>query len=217
MSTRNLTQGVMGVLWKANECVLSLGFAFSSNPPAASGATIVLHKIFLHLPLCGARAPPAFPRTHPAHVRRFCQVFLACGVMVLVFELFAVPHLTPRLGVRMSQRVGSVVLVPVYIFLPMLSSVNGAHLAVTVASLILLFTCFVCSHAVSASNRRDGEHKQVRVSTDCKLSAAASVKNTHPHSRHTFRCCRTFSRACVSALVSELVAYSVHKVLEWRR
>jgi len=135
--------------------------------------------------------------------------------MVLVFELFAVPHLTPRLGVQMSQRVGSVVLVPVYIFLPMLSSVNGAHLAVTVASLILLFTCYVCSHAVSAfrfgraSNRRDGEHKQVRVSTDCKLSAAASVKNTHPHSRHTFRCCRTFSRACVSALVSELVAYSV--------
>ena len=118
---------------------------------------------------------------------------------MLVFELFAVPHLTPRLGVQMSQRVGSVVLVPVYIFLPMLSSVNGPDLAVTVAVLILLFTCFTCSHAVSAfrcggnaSKCRDGEHKQVRISPDWRVSAAASVESTHRHGRHTFRICRTF-------------------------
>ena len=74
--------------------------------------------------------------------------------------------------------------------------------------------CLPVREGVKPSRRRA---QTVRVSTDCKLSAAASVKNTHPHSRHTFRCCRTFSRACVSALVSELVAYSVHKVLEWRR
>lgn len=86
------------------------------------------------------------PRLFPVFLR---QVFFACGAMVLVFEMFAVPHLTPWLGVRTSQRMGSVVLVPVYAFLPTLSSVQGSDLAVAIASLIFLFTCYVCSHAVS--------------------------------------------------------------------
>lgn len=69
--------------------------------------------------------------------------------MVLVFELFAVPKLTPWLGVRTSYRVGSVVQIPVFFLFPLLSLANGTELPVTFISLVLLFTTFVCSHAVS--------------------------------------------------------------------
>lgn len=70
--------------------------------------------------------------------------------MVLVFEIFAVPNLTPRLGVRVSQRVGSVFEVPVYFMLPLISHANGSDFPVTIAAIILLFTCYVTSNSVSA-------------------------------------------------------------------
>lgn len=69
--------------------------------------------------------------------------------MVLVFELFAVPNIFPRFGVRLSQRVGSAFEIPVYFLVPMLSLVHGAGLPVTAASAILLFTCTAGSNAVS--------------------------------------------------------------------
>ena len=77
------------------------------------------------------------------------QVFLISGLMVLVFEIFAVPNLTPRIGIRMSQRVGSVCELPVYFLIPLLSRADGADFPVTIALLILLFMCYVCSNSVS--------------------------------------------------------------------
>eukprot|EP00904_Undaria_pinnatifida_P000576 jgi/Undpi1/10519/HiC_scaffold_29.g12969.m1 len=75
------------------------------------------------------------------------QVFLTCGFMVMVFEMFAVPQLTPRLGVRLFQRIGSVFEVPTYFLFPVLSTVNAAGFPVAFASLILLLTCYVCSNS----------------------------------------------------------------------
>lgn len=69
--------------------------------------------------------------------------------MILAFDLFAVPNLTPRLGVRMSQRLGSVFEVPVYFLIPLLSRVHVADFPVTAAAIILLFVCYITSNAVS--------------------------------------------------------------------
>lgn len=77
------------------------------------------------------------------------QVFFACGLMVLVFELVAVPYLTPWLGVKLSQRLGSVFEVPIYFLFPLLSSMGGGDLPVTLTALVLLFTCYVCTNSVS--------------------------------------------------------------------
>eukprot|EP00904_Undaria_pinnatifida_P000540 jgi/Undpi1/10487/HiC_scaffold_29.g12937.m1 len=74
------------------------------------------------------------------------QVFVACGLMVLVYEIFAVPNITPRLGVRMSQRVGSVFMLLVYFLLPPLSNANNAGTHVTIITVILLFTSYVGSN-----------------------------------------------------------------------
>lgn len=81
------------------------------------------------------------------------QVYLACGFMVLVFELVAVPIITPCLGVRLSQRVGSVFEVPTYLVLPLVSLASGSGLPVTIASLLLLFTSSVCINSVGAACR----------------------------------------------------------------
>ena len=69
--------------------------------------------------------------------------------MVLVYEIFAVPNITPRLGVRMSQRVGSVFMLLVYFLLPPLSNANDAGTHVTIITVILLFTSYVGSNMVS--------------------------------------------------------------------
>ena len=69
--------------------------------------------------------------------------------MVLVFEIFAVPNIVSRLGVRTSQRLGSVFEIPVYLLVPLLSRVNAAGLPVTAAAIFLLFTCTVGTNAVS--------------------------------------------------------------------
>ena len=71
----------------------------------------------------------------------------------MVFEFFAVPNLTPRLGIKTSQRVGAAILVPLYALLPTLSSVKGYESAVAIAATIFLFTGYVCSHAVSTAGR----------------------------------------------------------------
>eukprot|EP00904_Undaria_pinnatifida_P000573 jgi/Undpi1/10516/HiC_scaffold_29.g12966.m1 len=74
------------------------------------------------------------------------KVLVTCGLMVLVYEIFAVPNVTPRLGVRMSQRAGSVFVLPVYFLLTLLSNANYAGTHVTIIAIILLFTCYVGSN-----------------------------------------------------------------------
>eukprot|EP00904_Undaria_pinnatifida_P000581 jgi/Undpi1/10523/HiC_scaffold_29.g12973.m1 len=74
------------------------------------------------------------------------QVFLTCGFLVMILEMFAVPNLTPRLGIRLFQRIGSVFEVPTYFLFPVLSTVSAAGFPVAFASLVLLLMCYVCSN-----------------------------------------------------------------------
>ena len=76
------------------------------------------------------------------------QVFFACGLLVLLFELAAVPYLTPWLGVKLSQRLGSVFEVPIYFLFPLLSRMEGSDLQVALIALVLLFTCYVGTNSV---------------------------------------------------------------------
>ena len=58
------------------------------------------------------------------------------------------PKLLPWLGVRLSQRLGSVVVISIYITLRLVSFVNGAGYPVSVATAILLFACFASWNSV---------------------------------------------------------------------
>ncbi|CAN0043325.1 unnamed protein product, partial [Ectocarpus sp. 12 AP-2014] len=70
------------------------------------------------------------------------QVLLASGLMVFVFEMFAVPLVTKRLGVTTSQRLSSVTLVFVLPLVPVLGRLlNTGHLLM-IASVGLLFTVY---------------------------------------------------------------------------
>lgn len=71
--------------------------------------------------------------------------------MVLVFEVFAVPYLTPWLGVRTSQRLASIFEVPVYFLIPLISVLNIGGLSDTIASVIFLFAINVCSDSVGGA------------------------------------------------------------------
>eukprot|EP00904_Undaria_pinnatifida_P003321 jgi/Undpi1/12990/HiC_scaffold_7.g02654.m1 len=75
------------------------------------------------------------------------QVFLACGMFVLFFELVVVPYLTPWLGVKLSQRLGSVFEVPLYVCFPLVSRIGGGEVPVTITTFIMLFTFFVCTNS----------------------------------------------------------------------
>lgn len=70
--------------------------------------------------------------------------------MVLLFEIVAVPYLTPWLGVQLAQRLGSVFEVPIYFLLPLMARIGGGDLPVTLTGLVLLFTTYVCTNSVSA-------------------------------------------------------------------
>ena len=88
---------------------------------------------------------------HSPHLPHLLQqVYFACGLLVLLFELAAVPYLTPWLGVKLSQRLGSLFEVPVYILFPLVSRMGGGGLPVTLTVMVLLFTSYVCTNSVSA-------------------------------------------------------------------
>ncbi|CAM9750755.1 unnamed protein product, partial [Ectocarpus sp. 4 AP-2014] len=70
------------------------------------------------------------------------QVLLASGLMVFVFELFAVPLVTKRLGVTTSQRLSSATLVFVLPLVPVLGRLPNTGLLLMVASVGLLFTVY---------------------------------------------------------------------------
>lgn len=99
-------------------------------------------------------APFSSPPLADTHASRrddpLWQVFFACGAMLLVFELFAVPIFTPRLGVRLCQRLGSVVEVPIYVVIPFLSHMNSTGLLVQAFAAILLFLFLAASDPVRA-------------------------------------------------------------------
>lgn len=69
--------------------------------------------------------------------------------MVLVFDVFVIPNITPRLGVRNTQRMSSVMEVTVYLLIPMISIPDGDSTAATFASIFLVLACFVSSNLVS--------------------------------------------------------------------
>lgn len=93
--------------------------------------------------------PPARPLTYDLLLHT-AQIFLASGFLVLVFEMFAVPNITPRVGFKMSQRLGSIFEIPVYVLLPLLSNLNADGTFVTATSIILVFMCYVSANSVSA-------------------------------------------------------------------
>ena len=79
----------------------------------------------------------------------------------MILEMFAVPQLTPRLGVRLFQRIGSVFEVPTYFLFPVLSTVSAAGFPVAFASLVLLLMCYVCSNTVRTNTVTAGVGRRV--------------------------------------------------------
>ena len=70
-------------------------------------------------------------------------------MFVLALETLVVPHVTPWLGVKRSQRIGSVIEIPMIILVPMLSRVaNSDGLPIFFTSVALLIICYACSNAV---------------------------------------------------------------------
>eukprot|EP00904_Undaria_pinnatifida_P000564 jgi/Undpi1/10508/HiC_scaffold_29.g12958.m1 len=73
------------------------------------------------------------------------QVFFACGLLLLVFELVFVPFITPLWGIRFCQRLGSVVEVPIYFVIPLLTHMSNTGVPVRMAAVALLFTFLACT------------------------------------------------------------------------
>ena len=76
-------------------------------------------------------------------------MFLAVGLGLLVFELFAVPFVTKRIGVTASQRLASAISVPIYLAVPLLSNLHDTEGLLFWACVVLLFAVHSCSNAVS--------------------------------------------------------------------
>ena len=78
------------------------------------------------------------------------QVFFACGLVLLVFELVFVPIITPLWGIRFCQRLGSVVEIPIYFVIPLLTHMSTTGVPVRMAAIALLFTFLACTDPVGA-------------------------------------------------------------------
>lgn len=78
----------------------------------------------------------------------FVQMLLISSVAVLIFEAFAVPLVTKRIGIRLSYRLGTVFSVLVYFLFPMLSALNGHDGYLHAAFGLLVFGSFACNNAV---------------------------------------------------------------------
>lgn len=79
------------------------------------------------------------------------QVLLACGLSILIFECFAVPCITKRIGVAVSNRVATSTLIPVLLVFPVLSRLNGAGGYEYATVFIDLFAFYACSNATYIS------------------------------------------------------------------
>lgn len=73
-----------------------------------------------------------------------------CGMMVFTFELLVLPVLLKRVGICTCRRVGAAILVPAFLLLPQLSSLQGTGYPIIVASVAVLFTIYVACDSVSA-------------------------------------------------------------------
>ena len=78
------------------------------------------------------------------------KVFFASGVLLLLFELFAVPIITPRLGIRFCQRLSSVIEAPFYMAITLLSQMGTTGHSVQITAVVLLFMIIACSDQVGA-------------------------------------------------------------------
>lgn len=56
---------------------------------------------------------------------------------MLAFELFVVPVLTMRWGIRFCQRLGSLVEIPIYFIIPLISCMGSGRLLVPIAAVLL--------------------------------------------------------------------------------
>ena len=70
--------------------------------------------------------------------------------MLLLFELFAVPIITPRLGIRFCQRLSSVIEVPLYMAITLLSHMDNTGRSVQIFAAVLLFVIVACLDQVGA-------------------------------------------------------------------
>lgn len=73
---------------------------------------------------------------------------------MLVFQLLVYPRLSKRMGVTITQRVGCLLAIPVYLSFPFLSRLRDSGAALVVASVGFNFLSNVTATAVSKS-----EHK----------------------------------------------------------
>eukprot|EP00904_Undaria_pinnatifida_P000534 jgi/Undpi1/10481/HiC_scaffold_29.g12931.m1 len=93
------------------------------------------------------------------------KVFLLSGLVVLGFELLAVPYLTPWLGIKKSQRISTMFEIPVYLAVPLISWLNNDGLPVFFIVVVQLFMCYTCSNAfllalsVSINNAAGSERR----------------------------------------------------------
>lgn len=78
------------------------------------------------------------------------QALILCAFAILVFECFAVPCITTRLGVTVSNRMATAMYVPIYLAFPLVPLLHGSDGQEYAAVVILLFAAFTCCNAVSA-------------------------------------------------------------------
>lgn len=92
--------------------------------------------------------PPFFVFCLP-HPPASWKILLASGLSIFVFELFAVPCITKRIGVGTSHRLASAAMVPVYLVFPDLSRLHDTAPKLVAAVVCMLFASHACSNAVS--------------------------------------------------------------------
>lgn len=79
------------------------------------------------------------------------QVLIICGLSICFFELFAIPCITKRIGVAVSNRVAVSTLVPIIAAFPALSRLHDSGGYLYAAVLIVLFSFYTCSNATFLS------------------------------------------------------------------
>lgn len=80
------------------------------------------------------------------------QVLSLCGAGMLVFQLLVYPRVSKRMGVAMTQRLGCLLSIPVFLAFPLLSRLRDSGAALVVASIIFNFLYNVTATAVSSRN-----------------------------------------------------------------
>lgn len=76
------------------------------------------------------------------------QFFFMCGLLALVFDVFAVPFFTARLGIATSQRAASAIEVLVYLAYQLLPCLHGTERPLTAVSVLLLSVTWISSNVV---------------------------------------------------------------------